>query len=138
MKNCRAKSFVTIMIFIAIFAFLLRFAVSQIIKISIPQNESSAQATLKLISTALENYAKDNQGAYPKSMTVLTQTKPPYLDKDYILRSSLKGYSYSCSRMEPSGYSCTATPLKCMLSGTKIYAINTGGLFMVDECSKKE
>ena len=126
------------MIFIAVFAFLLRLLISQIIKVAIPQNESSAQATLKLISIALENYAGDNKGVYPNSLSAITQTKPPYLDKDYLSKSSLKGYNYSCSRLEPSGYTCSAIPVKCRINGTKIYTINTGGLFMADDCGKKD
>ncbi|MCM8796838.1 MAG: hypothetical protein NC923_03035 [Candidatus Omnitrophica bacterium] len=138
MKDLRAKSFVSIMIFIVVSTLLLRLAISQVIKISIPQNESSARATLKLISIALENYAKDNKGVYPDSLEAITQTNPPYLDKDYLSHSAMKGYNYSCPRFDPSGYSCIATPDKCKISGTKVYTIDTGGLLIAEECGKKE
>lgn len=136
MKNNRAKSFVTIMIIIAILAFLLRFAIDRIIKSNITQNESNAQATLRLISTALENYAKDNHGIYPAIPSVLTKSKPPYLDKDYITQSPSKGYNFGCSRLEQSGYSCHASPVSCKLSGNTVYTITTGGLFVSEECEK--
>lgn len=127
-----------IMIITAVSALLLRIAVKEIIKLNIAQNESYASSTLKLISTALENYAKHNQGIYPVSLSVLTQTTPPYLDKDYITLSPLKGYDFECSRLEPSGYSCTAVPLKCKLHGNMTYNIITGGTLISEECSKKE
>jgi type II secretory pathway pseudopilin PulG len=137
MKNNRAKSFVTIMIVIAIVSLSLRFSIDRIIKISNSQNESNAQGTLKLISAALENYAKDNQNAYPQSLSALTEPKPPYLDKDYILQSPIKGYSYSCSRLEPSGYNCSAIPTRCKLTGKNIFTVTTGGLLVSEECEKK-
>jgi type II secretory pathway pseudopilin PulG len=136
MRNNRAKSFVTIMIIIAFLALLLRFAIDRIIKFNIVQNESNAQSTLKLLSVALENYAKDNQGLYPTNLSVLTKSKPAYLDKDYILQSPSKGYNFGCLRLEPSGYSCSANPVRCKLNGTMVYTVTTGGLFVSEECEK--
>lgn len=137
-ENKRAKSFVAIMIFIGFTALLLRFGIEKIIKINIAQNEAIASLTLKLISAALENYANDHAEVYPVSLSGLTQTKPPYLDKDYVLNSPLRGYIYSCSRLEPSGYSCSAIPVKCNLAGRLIYTVITGGSLISEECSKKE
>jgi type II secretory pathway pseudopilin PulG len=138
MKYTEARSFVTLMIVIAIFSLILRIAIEKIIKINISQNESDASSTLKLISTALENYAKDNQGIFPSNLSILIQTNPPYLDKDYIASSSVKGYNYICSRLESSGYSCSASPVKCKLTGEMLYTITTGNLLVSEECSKKE
>lgn len=138
MKDTRARSFVTIMIVIAVSALLLRISIERIIKMNISQNESNASATLKLISTALENYAKDNLGVFPSSLSVLTQTNPPYLDKDYIDESPIKGYNYTCPRLEPSGYSCSARPVRCNITGKVIYTVTTGRSFASEECSKKE
>lgn len=127
-----------IMMVIAICALLLRIAAWQIIKINISQNESDAYSTLKLIAASLENYAKDNSGAYPANFALLTQNKPAYLDRDYIAQSPFKGYNYICPRLEVSGYNCLAVPLKCKLTGRKVYAINTGGVLGQEECDKKE
>jgi len=138
MKNTKARSFVAIMIALAVSSLLLRIAIEKIIKINISQNESNAQTTLKLISTAIENYAQDHLGVFPVNLSVLTQNHPPYLDKDYIAQTPLKGYNYSCPRFEPSGYSCSAIPVKCQLTGKMIYTITTGGLLISEECSKKE
>ncbi len=138
MKKKQGRSFVTTMIIIAVVALLLRFVVERLIKMNIAQNESSAALTLKLISTALENYARDTKGTYPQNFSVLTQGNPAYLDKDYLALSLYKGYYYSCSRLETSGYSCLATPLRCGFSGDLIYSISTGGVFVSEECKRKE
>ncbi len=138
MKDNRAKSFVMIMIIIAISALFLRIVIDSLIKINITQNESQASMTLKYISAALENYAKDNHDIYTSNFSVLTQPRPPYLDKDYITQSPLKGYNYSCPRLEPSGYSCYASPVRCKLTGRMVYTITTGGLLISEECDKKE
>ena len=135
--NKKAKSFVTIMIVVAVCALLLRICIEQIIKINIAQDESSALATIKLISAAIENYATDHKGAYPVSLSSLTQANPAYLDKDYITQSSLKGYNYSCSRLEASGYSCQASPVKCNLTGRTVYSVTTGGAVVSQDCSKQ-
>jgi type II secretory pathway pseudopilin PulG len=138
MKNIRAKSFVAIMMVIAVSALLLRFGIERIIKLGITKNESDAQATLKLISTALDNYAAANHSLFPASLSVLIQTTPHYIDKDYIDESPIKGYNYSCLRLEASGYSCSANPTSCKLTGTMVYTITTGGLLVSEKCERKE
>jgi hypothetical protein len=142
MINYKGRSFIIIIIIIAISALALRIAIEQIIRISIEHNQSGAQSTLKLISAALENYAADNKSSYPQNLTVLTQTKPPYLEKNYFSQSSLgdylRGYNYSCSRIDASGYNCSAIPIKCKLTGKMVYTVTTGGLLISEECEKKE
>lgn len=136
-KNKKARSFVTIMIAIAVSAFLLRFAIDKLIQNNMFQNESNASATLKLISAALENYAKDKRGVFPAELSALTKTSPRYLERDYSQFPS-KGYNFSCARLEPSGYSCLAVPVKCGLTGKIIHNVSTGGVLISEECSKKE
>lgn len=134
MKDIRARSFVTIMVFIAFSTLILRIAIEQIVKFNITQNESSAEASLKLISAALENYAKDNQGVFPTNLAVLAQTTPSYLDASYINQSSLRGYSYNCFKLEQTGYNCSAVPTKCRLTGNVNYTITTGGALVSEAC----
>ncbi|MDO8662308.1 MAG: hypothetical protein Q7K98_03710 [Candidatus Omnitrophota bacterium] len=138
MKNKRARSFVVIMIVLALSALTLRMLIGEIISVTSIQNESNAQSTLKLISTAFENYAKDNQGAYPAKISVLIQAKPAYLDKDYIKLSPIKGYSYSCSRLDAAGYSCQAFPSRCKLTGKLNFSVTTGSLLISDDCGTRE
>jgi len=134
----RARSFVVIMIIIALSSLLLRYGAEKLIKVTMAQNESQAQTNLKFISTALENYAKDHLGAYPTELSLLSESNPPYLSKDYLNQPFLKGYDYSCSRLEASGYSCSAVPISCGLTGTLAYTISIEGLFISEDCSKKE
>ncbi|MCM8795187.1 MAG: hypothetical protein NC928_00630 [Candidatus Omnitrophica bacterium] len=138
MKNARGLSFVAIMIIIAICAIILRIAIEAIVKINVAQNESLARERLKLISAALENYAKDHLGAYPTNLSDLIKQNPPYLDKIYISESRIRGYIYECERLESSGYTCSATPLSCKVSGKTIYTVSTGNILTAEECSKKE
>jgi competence protein ComGC len=138
MINNQARSFVTIMIVIAVTALLLRTTVEQIIKISMAQNESGALTNLKMISTALENYARDNKGLFPANLSILVKTTPHYLNQNYISESPVKGYNYSCQRLEPSSYSCSALPARCKLTGRMSYTVVTGGSLVFEECSKKE
>jgi Tfp pilus assembly protein PilE len=136
MKNKNGHSFVVIMIIIAVVALLLRITIEQIIKISIIRNESSAQSTLKSISTALENYAKNNRNAYPDKFSSLFVASPAYLDKDYTITPSFKGYVYSCPRLEKIGYTCSAVPLSCKLTGASTFTITTGGALVKEPCDK--
>lgn len=137
MRKNKARSFVGIMIAIALSALIMRFIIVRIIKISIAQNQVNASSTLKLISVALENYAKDNQGAYPKDLSLLVQNNPPYLERDYIKQFPLRGYNYICSRLEPSGYSCSANPAICKITGQVIYTVTTGGVMVSEKCDQK-
>jgi len=136
-NNC-AKNTVTLMLVIAIVALFLRLGFEQIIKINISRNESNASAALKSISTALENYAQDHQQAFPQNLALLTQTIPPYLDQDYLNESSIGGYQFSCSRLDDSGYSCSAIPIKCNITGREIFTVTTGAVMVSDSCAKKE
>lgn len=141
MLNRKAQSLIKIAIILAALTLFLRILIERLIKINIAQNESNAQSSLKLISTALENYAKDNQGVFPANLAILLKQKPPYLDKSYInlfSAVSVKGYNYSCLRLEASGYNCSAAPVKCNISGKKVYTISTGGSFISEECNKKD
>jgi hypothetical protein len=137
MLNKKARSFVTIMIIVALTVLLLRLSVDKIIKYSIGQNQLLAQVNLKLLSTALENYAKDNKGAYPTSIDLLAKNKPPYLEKNYLAASSIGGYEYDCQRLNSTGYNCSASPVNCKLTGKTIYSVSTGGLIIAESCNNK-
>ena len=138
MMKKKALSFIMIIVIIAILALILRVVFKQLMKIYSAQNESIAQATLKLVSTALENYARDNAGKFPENFSILTQIHPAYLDKDYITRSPIRGYNYICSKLDVSGYICSASPSACKITGRMVYTVTTGGLFISEGCEKKE
>ena len=137
MFNSKARSFVTIMVVVAFSALLLRMAIHRIIIYRIQQDQLLAQVNLKLFSTAMENYAKDNKNVYPVSIDLLTKHNPVYLERDYLAATSVRGYEYDCQRLEATGYNCTASPVNCQLTGKMIYAVSTGGLIMAESCDKK-
>ena len=138
MRKTNGRSFVLIMVLIAFAALVLRLAIDRIIKIDIAQNESNASVTLRFISAALQNYAKDHNGVFPSDLSLLVKNNPHYLDNEDITRFPVKGYNYVCTMLEPAGYSCSATPVKCSLTGKKSFTISTGGSIVSEECSKKE
>jgi len=129
---------VVIMIVIALTALILRFAVVQYINLTIAQNEANAQETLKLLSTAIENYGKDHLGVFPTSLESLVQAKPAYIEKEYVSLAYEKGYNFNCIRLETSGYTCSASPVRCNLTGKNSYTITTGQALTCEECAKKE
>jgi len=136
--NRQARSFVVIMIVLALSLLSLRIIAEKIINFACIQNESNAQSTLRLISAALENYAKDNQGAYPQKVSVLVQSKPAYLDRDYTIQAPVKGYTYNCSRLDSTGYNCYAFPVRCGLSGKTAFTVTTGSLLISESCAEVE
>ncbi len=137
MFNRKARSFVTIMIVVALSALLLRLAVQKIIIYNIEHNQLLAQVNLKLLSTALENYAKNNKSTYPASIDQLTKSEPVYLERNYLASSSIRGYEYDCQRLDAAGYNCSATPVDCKLTGKTVYSVSTGGLIIAESCDKK-
>ena len=125
------------MIIIALSALLLRLGIHKIIIYNLQRNQYVAQDNLKLFSTALENYAKDNQGAYPVNIKQLTEGKPVYLDRNYLAVSVIRGYEYDCQRLDTTGYNCSASPVNCKLTGKVVYTVSTGGLIIAQSCDKK-
>jgi type II secretory pathway pseudopilin PulG len=136
MRKSKGRSFVTIMLVVALSALGLRIAIGQLLNLTVSRNESEALETLKLISVALENYAKNNKGAYPDSLSALTKTTPPYIDRDYSGHSPFKGYQYACPRLWEGGYQCSAVPSLCGITGNTAYSVTTGGLAVSEKCGK--
>jgi hypothetical protein len=135
--NKKARSFVTIMIVVACCAFLLRMAVQKIIVYNTGHNQLLAQVNLKLLSTALENYAKNNKNIYPTNIDQLTKSQPVYLERNYLTASSIRGYEYDCQRLDETGYNCSAEPIDCKLTGKMKYSVSTGGLIIAQICNKE-
>lgn len=136
-RSRKAKSFVTLMIIIAVSALILRIIIENLINFNITQNESNASAALKLIGAALDNYAKDNRGVYPEELSALIRANPPYIDKSYVnyfKTNSVKGYSFSCPSLAPSGYSCQAVAARCGFSGRTLFTVKNGGVLSTEAC----
>ncbi|MDD5347245.1 MAG: type II secretion system protein [Candidatus Omnitrophica bacterium] len=138
MMNRRGRSLVVFMIVIALAALVLRFAIMQVITFRIAQNEADAEESLKLVTTALENFANDHDHAYPASLEALAAATPPYIKSEYLGPSYTRGYVFNCLRVEPSGYTCTVMPVRCGLTGIKTFTVTTGQVVTAESCNIKE
>ncbi|MFC1658115.1 type IV pilin protein [Candidatus Omnitrophota bacterium] len=130
-----AKGFtlVEIMIAVGIVSLLGVIALPGLLRARLSANETFARATLKTISNACESYAASNYGQYPTAMADLIGLAPPYLNQDYTV-NPLRGYNFACGLLAITGYSCTATPLRCGQTGTKDFTITTGAVLASVDC----
>ncbi len=133
-RRKKAFTLVEIMVVIAIIAALAAFAIPNLLRSKVNANESNAQATLKTISTAIESYGAANDGNYPTAFSDLTGATPPYLNEDYT-DAARQGYDFICGTLTATDYSCTATPVACGTSGTKIFTITNGAVLTSAACS---
>ncbi len=112
------------MIVVAIIAILAAIAIPNLIRAKITANESSAKATLKAISTALENYYSiHNQ--YPLDTSELIGDVPPYLSTDFFAGAHA-GYNFSAT-LTLYTYSVVAVPVSSTTGNTS-WSINTQGV----------
>ena len=123
----KAFTLVEVLIVISIITLLVTISMPGLLRERMAANEESARAALKEISTALENYVEKNS-QYPVNFSDLVKANPPYLNYDYIAGSPIKGYNFTCQPFDTGGYSCSAAPQRCGLTGSKIYTITTGGM----------
>ncbi|MDD5045146.1 MAG: hypothetical protein PHU91_00165 [Candidatus Omnitrophica bacterium] len=121
---------------IALLSLVASFILPRLLQMRLERNEQVAEMNLKqVISPALENYAKNNNAAYPISEIVLLYQNPPYLKQSYSGRI-IQGYKYSFD-FSSVGYKVTATPFRCGPKGTgrTIYTVTTGGIFSETDCN---
>ena len=127
-------SLVEVMIVLVIIALLVVIALPNWLETRIKANENNAQEILKIISRACEDYAAANEQKYPLAVKALSGVTEGYLNQDYTV-GVIQGYDFACDTMTRQGYSCTATPVTCNTTGTKILMITTGGTETSADCS---
>jgi general secretion pathway protein G len=123
-KTQSAFTLVEMMIVVVIIALLAAIAIPNLLRSRQQAHEAAAQANLKLIANALENYAAINS-IYPTGTTPLMGTTPPYLSTDYFsgvhggytFAHTLSDYTYLIS-----AYPTATTP------GIASFTIATGGI----------
>lgn len=113
-----------IMIVVGIVIIISAIAIPNLLRAKVNANESSAQATLKTISTALENYYAINND-YPLATGTLLTANPPYLSKDFFT-GAFNGYNFTATLTNYS-YSILAVPAAAS-QGITSYTISTGGV----------
>lgn len=133
-KMRKGFTLIEIMITVVIIALLVAIALPDWLKTRIKTNENNAQKVLKLISTACEDYAAANSEQYPLAIKDLVQDSAGYLEQDYTAET-MQGYNFACNNMTRRGYTCTAVPVACNTTGTKIFTINTDRVLTSVACS---
>ena len=119
---------VEIMIVVGIIMLILALAMPNFLRMRINTNETAAAASLRTISTAMENYrAAQTPPAYATDLLQLSSSIPPYIDS--VLGSGTKqGYEFVLSGVsEGDTYTCTATPRSAM-SGARTFVVTQSGV----------
>ncbi len=99
-------------------------AIPGLLRARIHANETATKETVKIISSAIENYKAAHNGLYPLSEEDLLSSTPPYLAKSYD-KKTIYGYKYSLD-LSPDGYEIVASPKNCEREGEKIFIVKTG------------
>jgi len=115
---------------------MLAIAIPNILLTRLSANENFAQANLKTISSALENYKENNGGRYPTDEYQLISSKPPYFSQRYN-GVKVNGYILE-EKLTPESYAIIATPISCGFSGSKVFTIKNNGVISSKDCDKSE
>ena len=103
-----------------------------VLKSSEKPRMENAKVALRTIATAYESYYVDNN-KYPTSIADVTEADPPYLEYETIDFAS-KNYHFNCDTVDSHNYICTATPIKCGVTGTKTFKIDNSFEIYEENC----
>lgn len=107
-------------------------AIPGLLRARIKANETATKETVKIISSAIENYKAAHNGMYPLYESDLISATPPYLTRSYD-KEKIYGYIYSLD-LSPSGYEIAAEPENCHMQGEKIFIMKTQGELTETDC----
>jgi prepilin-type N-terminal cleavage/methylation domain-containing protein len=126
MKKFKKSGFtlVEILIVVGIIAMLATILIPNIVRVRLLANEAAAQATLKSIAVALEDYANDNN-RYPDTTKALLNGNPAYLMTDYFI-GVYNGFTFT-DKLSDYQYEIIATPVNSN-AGSRSFSVHTGGV----------
>lgn len=123
MRGKKGFTLVEVMVTVGILSLLAIIIIPNALRHRITANDTVAKATLKTISTALENYMSDNN-RYPNDVNDLTTANPPYLNTNYF-NGTYNGFNFTAT-LQLSSYTVTATPIDSS-HGTTTFTISPSG-----------
>lgn len=123
---------VELMLVLVVIGVLVTLASNSFLRARIQTNETSALASLRIISSAAQSY-RMNEGtdSYPDSLADLGQTNPKYID-DVLASGRKQGYSFNYTKTGPESFTCVAQPRFRNLTGVRSFSVDQSGL-IVDE-----
>ncbi len=121
----KAFTLAEVLVVIGIIALLAAISIPYLLSARISSNNAAAQATLKSISNAMENYMAINS-VYPSATSELLGVNPPYLSVDYFTGSH-NGFNFTPT-ISSFAYSILATPVLMGKTGSASYTISTGAV----------
>lgn len=134
------KSFfltISVILIIAGFAFMGTNVLQNYSKAIISANESVAITNLRSIALALESFAQQNKGTYPKDIYDLKAQKSQFIKHFSAYNATSQGYAY-LFHLSPQGYDVIAGPLECGFTGTKVFRAVSGGALYKGNCKLAE
>ncbi len=110
---------------VGILALFVAIAIPNLLRSRVSANDTKAQAALKVISVALENYLAINS-IYPSTTNDLLVVTPPYLNTDFFTGDH-DGFTFTVDALGLYNYTVTAIPLSSSV-GTGSFTLSTGGI----------
>lgn len=126
--NRRGFTLVEIIIILSIIVLLAIVAVPYLTTAQ-KANAITAREVLRKLSIAAENYATSHSGAYPISITELTEfnaSADNYCANTTGATTVVGEYSYACT-LGAGGYTFAASPVIAGANGSVTYTATTGG-----------
>ena len=125
----RGFTLVEIMIVVAIIALLAAIAIPNLLRARHNANESSAIASMRTISTAMESYraARTPPTYVGGTLANLAADTPPYIDAT-LGTGTKQGYTYQTVTLTVQQYLGRTRPQRYQTSGTRSFTVDESGV----------